>query len=665
MSKKNTVLLFVLLAFVLMARLLLLGHSTFRADTVEFYKYARVGHSIVELWTNPPWVNQIPFAEAVCLGFNKMFGLEATPFNVRLPFAIMGVLAVIFTFLFVREVLDERKALMVTALCALNPFHLYSSREAYHYVGVTLFSALVLWRFWIFWRALDKESVFKQRAFGFWIAASIAACHTHMSTWPIFGAQWLLIVWSILKRIEEPAVKKKLLLFVGGGLVLMGLVLFPWIRMVVEGFFESNAERRATTGWNVYFGVVAKLFPVYTFGSAWWGLALLGGVFIGGGLAIWKTGAWNERLKALLVLLGIEFVILSIVMAVMGGGQASANYFAPLWPIIMLLLVYVLNAMAAGLLPSRQVALAWGLTGAVLLYWVVPAWAIVTLDGKPKPYQKIVNWADENLPPQSLVLVDRWLEPWNELAMYPSTNVTFTFTVPDEPLENFLQLQWRERAKDFFRKHPTAAFMEITKNHWQHPAVGPWSWPRDYFAQHAVIKNQGGLVLRKWGLAPRGGFHSHHTNGLIVEVFYNTEEDLVARAASGGHRFVVWPGRGWGHTKLWQNQNLPMGIRFNDWRVMRDRAYLVVYNLSEQPAATALSLNGTAMNGAKRIWLNGQTADIAAGSVQQVTMGPYTLQPGRNELLLEDRNWNANRGIPLLLDQVAVVAVEEKGGKNR
>jgi hypothetical protein len=61
-------------------------------------------------------MNQIPLNETLSLLMVKA-GLPATPFVVRLPFALMGVLALFFVWRFVRGRFGSSVALLVLQVC--------------------------------------------------------------------------------------------------------------------------------------------------------------------------------------------------------------------------------------------------------------------------------------------------------------------------------------------------------------------------------------------------------------------------------------------------------------------------------------------------------------------------------------------------------------------
>jgi len=279
---------------------------------------------------------------------------------------------------------------------------------------------------------------------------------------------------------------------------------------------------------------------------------------------------------------------------------------------------------------------------------MAPAATATQLRGKPTPYKDIQTWVDRNLPPASLVLVDRWYEPWNELQVYPSTNVFFAFTVPNEPLDTFLQVRWRETAKQFFAKFPDAAFLEINRQYWEQPSVGPWDWPSQWFRQKVTFTNEAGVKLRHLGLANRGDFYGVYTNRLVVDLYYNTRDDVVQKLKSEGRRAYAFFGPGWGYEKLWRQSR-----DFRDWRVLTSRAAIDVYNLADEPVSIDVVLQGVAAGGAKQVEAAPEVKkEFPGGKMQAWRLTLPRLAPGLTQIVLQDSLWDLGQ-VPLLVESLS------------
>jgi len=291
-----------------------------------------------------------------------------------------------------------------------------------------------------------------------------------------------------------------------------------------------------------------------------------------------------------------------------------------------------------------------------VVLWVGPAFLCMQLTGKPTPYKLINAWADGNLPPGTLILVDRWFEPWCEFRIESPTNVIYTFTVPDEPLEAFLQLDWRGTATNFFAKYPDAAYLELTKHYFDAPEVGPWEWPRQFFARRVAITNEAGLKLRSIGLANREDYYAQNTNRVIVELFYNAREDLLAREKAAQHSHAAFFGGEWGYLKTDDHR---------DWRLLSEASQVDLYNLTDQTntaLVTVLGLPASAVHETNS--LRGIEHVARAGELSKWTIGPQAVAPGKVQVRLDQVGWDkATR--PFLVSGITVEAVTEADEKGK
>jgi hypothetical protein len=186
----------------------------------------------------------------------------------------------------------------------------------------------------------------------------------------------------------------------------------------------------------------------------------------------------------------------------------------------------------------------------LLAVFLRPVWALVNLDGKPTPYHQIVQTLDKTLPAGSVVVVDRWFEPWVEMAIYSPSNVIVTFTKPDEPYRTFLEGNWREETKKSFESGMMQGYLRLTRNH--EYLTGVWDWPDKFFSHRAAITNSEALWLRHSGFAVVGNLLEPNTNRVTADLFYNTEEDWLAKLKASGTPTRLIYGSGWAYFKPWR-----------------------------------------------------------------------------------------------------------------
>jgi hypothetical protein len=376
---------------------------------------------------------------------------------------------------------------------------------------------------------------------------------------------------------------------------------------------------------------------------------------LAGAVAASAVGFRRRRFHLLFPLFLVVGFLLFLVSRNMAAATYESRYVSTMLP------VYVaFCALGLWKLPSLAVVrrvlrarvrrpAAWALAAVAVLLLVRPALLCARLDGSPAPYKRIVEFCDSQLPPGCPVLVDRWFEPWNELKVYPSTNAFFTFTVPNEPVATFIQVKWRDTAKAFFERYPNAAYLEIAKSYWTVPEVGSWDWPREHFAHHVIISNSAGLALRELGLANRGDFYAANTNRLVVELFYDTPEDVVKKARDAGRSLLALYGPGWGYTKTQD---------YRDWRVLSGSAAVLLYNLTGAPLSAELSLRGVSLGGSKMIRAsNGAQHVFPQEQPQDWKIGNALLPPGETILQLGDMLWPSAQNM-LLVEDIAIRPAE-------
>lgn len=623
---KQPELLTVLIIFAAAAvfRLWLLGFAPFTADTMEFYKLALRNQSIIEFWRNPPWMNQIPLNETLSLFMVKV-GLPATPFVVRLPFALMGILALFFVWRFARRWFGEGAAMLTLLLAVFNPYQIYYSRTAYHYSGAICWSAALFLAFWSIKETLQRNEAPAKKQLILWFMAAAAACHMHMSVWPVAGLQGLLLLifgFGLKKNLRN-----RFLLQFSIGAVLLAILMLRWIIRAVQEILNFHGANG--TG-NLALPSVGpeflRLLPAYFAGENIFAIALLV-IFIALAVyALFGTSEATRRYRSLAWICVLHITVQMLYLLVAGGGLAKITYFSGIWPHFILLTgigAYLgVRALASGLWRMGLYVL---LVGGYVVLTAGAGWAIVHLDGHPTPFYKINDWVLKNLPAGTPILTDRWLEPWNELAVHNPGNINYTFTVPDEPLANYRQFNWRKTAEQFFEKYPEACFLELSRGRYE-AEFGKWSFPKTYFARCASIINEPALTLRRWKVFLVENGTDAVTNRVITRIYYNTPEDLVVSARRDGKDVLRLYGAGWGYAKPgWQQGH------FEDYRIFNQAASIDLYNLKEAPLNGSLEISAATPRQPKTVSVNGSLSVFGSGRIRTWTL-PLTLQPGKNTI---------------------------------
>jgi hypothetical protein len=604
----------------------MLGAAGFRTDEVDFYRFAWIDKQIVAFWKNPPWLDQIPLNRTLSLLMVKI-GLPATPFVTRLPFALIGLLALFVVWRFARRRFGSGAALFVLVLALFNPYALYHARAAYHYSGAICFSAAVFAVFWSLKERLQKKEHPGRKLWILWFATAALACHMHMSVWIVTGLQALLLLFFGLRAFAKNKEDRcRFLIPFLTGCVLLGLVMSRWIYRAVLAVIAQ------TTVGNYLVGREAgkeflRLLPAYFAGENIAALILLLIFAVLTIRALFGGSGSARRLRSLAWICVLHFTVVMLYVAAVGRGTAKITYFSGIWAQFILLMGAGAYRGAWALFRKNRVSrliLRTLLAGGYVFLAAVPDWAIIHLDGKPTPYYKINDWVQKNLPKGTPILTDRWLEPWNELKMHlPSrTNLIFyAFTVPDEPLETYKQNNWRTTAEQFFEKFPESAFLELQRGKYE-KELGKWTFPQTYFARSATVTNEPALVLHRWKVLD---FADAHTNRVITRIYYNTHEDLIAKARREGRDVLRLYGAGWGYMKPGFEQK-----DYTDYRIFRQAASTDLYNFKPSVLDGVLEVSAAAEK-SKVVSVNGESFKVPPGEILTVTI-PLALQPGKNTI---------------------------------
>lgn len=641
-----------------------LGLSAFRADEILLWGLAQrkvPPGDIFSRWFEVSGVvGQMPMPAWIMQVFLWLLNWRVTPFMARLPHALIGVATIPVAYAGGRKFGGRIMGLIFAALLTVNSFHIAMSREAYFYAAASFGYFLCFWAFWALYEDIKSGGRIPAKHLVLLAIGLFFAGYSQITGLILCAAVGLLLVSLAWQHGRKDGTWAQVVgrIIAVYAIALGPLLLVPWgLRPILQQIFShaEYAQKVADiTGSNLWDGLYLSLVQ---FGWGWtlWGWIILGATMTASVTAFIQT----RDLRPLWMLSACVIMIVLFVAARKAAGALyEARYLLWMLPFFLAIAARGLAwpfemARDAGAYARPLRVGGWLALTAALGWSCYPAWLQTQLTGKPTPYWDIIRWTDSRLRQGALVLVDRWFEPWNELASHPSTNVYFTFTVPNEPLDTFLQNRWRDTAQAFFEKYPDAVYLEIAKTYQDVPGIGPWEWPRIFFARHHAITNEAGLKLRQLGLANRGDYYAVNTNRVVVEFFYNTRDDVIARWKREQRKAGVLFNDGWGYAKPWQQTG-----DFRDWRVLGDRASLKVYNLSEDSISALLVLRGVAVGGTRRIVAsNGAVRDFPSGALVTWSVDLGLLNSGEHEVMLRDVLGNASR-VPLLVHDVVV---EERG----
>lgn len=628
---------FAILAVGSYLRLTNLGSGTMGSDVMEFYKICQTGVRPAELMLNAPaHIGELPpLWFAAHNAFIQVLGLDVTFGNVRLLDALTGILTILAAFGAGTAAGGRRTGFLTALFVALQPLHVQLSRECYFYSGLVLACFLGLWSVLRLSARLARNAAPDAGFYLLALSGFIVLTSAHTSSWSfaaVLVAAWyiLLIPAARQKRVTLPHLAGfTVALFFAGLPVLLSSWGLQYALSLTFG------ERGAY--WATVFGEQDRNF----FLTAWQMISSYlvgrGGVRTAASLWLLASGIWtcsrawkkDPQLRVFAAFGVGAFGLLAFLHA-RSAFPVENRHYSSLFPILAIgvslgLVRWADLAVAKWKAAPRLAILPPALLPVLLialLGW--PAWLSSQQDFSP-PFRAISDWADSRLPPGSVVLCDRWFTPWNEFRINPATNVTYTFTIPSEPLQTYTDNRWRDTAKQFFAVNPLAAFFE-QKVYWSR--LGPWTWPQEYFARKEVFEDKAAARLDAMGLYYRARPMDFPRDWIPLAIYYNTEEDLVDRARKAGDRLLCLFGPGWEYTKTQD---------YRDWYVLQEESTVVVHNLTAEPISASVEVTGTAIQGSVTVMAQaGATGVFQPNQIQSVRLGPLQLQPGRNEIRLRN-----------------------------
>ncbi|MEK7580978.1 MAG: glycosyltransferase family 39 protein [Patescibacteria group bacterium] len=139
-----------------------------------------------------------------------LFGLN--DFAVRFPSALLGVLAILFTYLMVFELFKNRKIAYLSAFfLAISPWHLQFSRVAFETNSATFWSVLGTWAFLSGLRANGIKTTLWMCATALAFGANLYMYHNARVFIPLFALVLALIFRQNLLRIKKHLVTPALI----------------------------------------------------------------------------------------------------------------------------------------------------------------------------------------------------------------------------------------------------------------------------------------------------------------------------------------------------------------------------------------------------------------------------------------------------------------------
>lgn len=660
-GKKTVIVLFlVALALASFTRFYDLAGTSLRADSISFYFVCKQPISVYQIYSD--WMRllgesgQFPFEMAATKAWIDISGMGVNELSLSIPAAIWGVISVALFFFAARAYGGPITGLIAMFLLALSPFHIQMTREPYFYPPLLLGGVLGLWAAiatvdWAYGKLKAGVPFFVLHAFAFFFLT-----HTTPSGWNfaiVYGllvGACVLIKWYHTKRLPAAVWFLGLIYLIIG----LPLIIEPWglhnLRLV-QSHYESDLK--------IFTDRVSNLsMTLQTITSFGWGSTPFRLIFSYALVFIGIVTVLIKTRESLRWLVPIYLIIAGYCCYFLSHGTTatpnSVKFVAAFQPAYLLVITLGLSQLISKGNPlgfkqdfsSLRKFIGWTAIAAALIMNLYPAYLATQLSGLPTPYREIRDTAEKLLPPGTPVLVDRWFEPWNELSVYGSSRIIFTFTIPDEPRENRLQANWSKTALDFFARHPSAAYLEFNRGERDERQI----LSKVRFKRSIEFSNLAGLKLRELGLACRDDFYMPHYRRLLSTLYYNLPADIVDIAKESGQPLFVMTESGWTYLKPW----LYTHQDFRDWNQMTNQAVFGAYNFTTNTTKTRLKIiaaNPGQQN--KTVCIGEDHHTFPPGILSSWTVELPAVRPGRNEILVRDPNVQTQNS-PLWLDSVTI-----------
>lgn len=199
-------LLYLLVAYAFLKRVLFLGDKCFWWD--EFLTEQRVWYTEQELFDYPMTARALIYSY-----FLKLYAQATaffthnnylTEFQLRLPHAIAGTLAILVIYKIGKQLKDQATGLLLAFLAAVSPFLIIYAREARFYPFVLLLSACLIHAVILIIGRQQDDNKKALLCYAYYSLTAILGMHTHQGFWLLFAASNVfLTLFEIIRAIKQ------------------------------------------------------------------------------------------------------------------------------------------------------------------------------------------------------------------------------------------------------------------------------------------------------------------------------------------------------------------------------------------------------------------------------------------------------------------------------
>ena len=663
-------------------RLYALNQRSMGADTMEFYKIVQAGISPQELIQNSQqYVPTLaPFWFAAHNAFIQLLHLNVTFGSVRLLDALTGLITVWAFYCLGCHLVNRFTGLLAAIFTGFHPVLIQMSRESYFYSAILLGAVLIIWGFLTLLDAINEKHPPGIPFYLCTFSGYFIITYTHSSPWAFAAITGFFMYYVLLRAtIKKIIIWHPVYILTGGFLLLILPLLFSeWgVKIALSQFIGGESKH-----WAQIFGEQDRIADIpryaaalrsFLFGKSWLGSVLNLLILIS--IPAWLVRTWKHEQKTRVIsIMGFLLICIQLLIHAQSVHGVKSAHLTPLIPFAVIAMCAGFNELTRwsqrvlkrSAYPSETAKVICCVL--IILVFALPATWSMHVESN-SPWQTVARWADANLPSGTTILCDRWYTPWNELHINSSSNVFYTFTVPNEPTDQYINNNWRKTAIDFINANPFCAYLD-RRQYWS--TLGPWKEPQSYFAHSKIFRDEANLKLINVGLAYRDPFDLAATTNMELRLFYNTEADVLDRCKDEGKRAVVGFGDGWNYLKPWnppanwpqqltqllwiqagayqtQNNktyaslnelnNIPQQTltgflnqgRWAEYRTPSTKAILRVFNLTNQPQQANLLITGISLSGSVEATIADKHL-VFPQALLTTKLESLTLKPGEQQL---------------------------------
>ncbi len=420
--------------------------------------------------------------------------LGANEFWVRLPAALFGVIGLALFYGLAHRTLGRRTALVGTALLALSPIHIWYSQDARYY---TLITALGIASVCFFYTFITADRVRPASWLGF-VLITTAALYTHIFAGWIILAEGAFAVWFLVSQAlrggdeghrQRREVRAKAFWLVIA-LLCLALLALPVLLGLVEALQrgtspggEGMARLRLTPALPYFFTTAFFAEMVQYFSGGRTATLLMLPFLVVGLAATWRR---KRNVAVLLICLMAAPFLTSLFIEFLHA--IDFRYFLYLLPVYLLLVAEGFVVAAASLERAvtawiqrrnptvsgqarQQPVMTLALLALVLLALLatVRPLQMAYAQAKINDWRAIAGYLASNVPPEDVVLTERWGAEALRYYLPPASNITILTLNPDRwQRERFLgERTWLVGLEDEYERQAIASLQMIDDVVWQ------------------------------------------------------------------------------------------------------------------------------------------------------------------------------------------------------